>query len=114
MVYLTEEEITKINFRTIQVHGGNFVPPSNLIREGGLSYVVEIVQQEIFGEKVFKSISEICKQILRFDIEPWQVFLPWLYTLVDITSKGDMKVETKNPLIKAPTKVLCQDSLSNN
>lgn len=69
MRYLSSDEIIHINAQTIKEHGGNFVPPRNLLREGGLEYLVEIVQQEIFGEKVFNTIPEIAAAYLFYIVD---------------------------------------------
>ena len=59
MEFLTQEDIIFINRRTIERHGGNFVPPDNILRTGALDYVVEIVQQEVFGQRVFEEVPDI-------------------------------------------------------
>lgn len=59
MRFLSQEELIYLNQQTITEHGGNFVPPHNLIREGGLEFVVDIVQNEVFGQRVFQSVHEI-------------------------------------------------------
>ncbi len=59
MLYLTADQIIQINKATIRQHGGNFIPPANILRAGALDYVVEIVQQTVFGEKVYKEVYEI-------------------------------------------------------
>jgi death on curing protein len=41
MNYLEKEDILLINRMTISRHGGNFVPPSNLLNSGSLEYLVE-------------------------------------------------------------------------
>ena len=49
IVYLDKEDIVYINKRTVAVHGGNFMPPSNFLHEENLDYLLEIVQAEMFG-----------------------------------------------------------------
>ncbi len=56
--YLTKADIIRINIRTIDSHGGNFVPPDNLLHPSSLEYLVEAVQAELFGEPIYPSIPE--------------------------------------------------------
>lgn len=59
MRYLSFDEIIEINRRTIQEHGGNFIPLNNLLREGAVEYVVDIVRKEVFGQRIFYTVPEI-------------------------------------------------------
>lgn len=36
MEYLDKEDITFINRRTVDAHGGNFIPPDNFLHEENL------------------------------------------------------------------------------
>lgn len=56
MNYLQKEEIIFINRKTIERHGGNFVPPYNILNENPLDYVVEAVDAEMFGEPLYPEI----------------------------------------------------------
>ena len=58
MEYLTKEDIIFINQKTIKKHGGNFVPPSNLLNESPLDYLVDIIDAEMFGEALYPKISD--------------------------------------------------------
>lgn len=53
MKFLEKTDIIHINQRTIKAHGGNFIPPSNLLKEQSLDYVVEVVQSEMFGMPLY-------------------------------------------------------------
>ncbi len=48
--YLTRQDIIHINTRTINAHGGNFVPPSNFLHEDAQDYLLASVKSEMFGE----------------------------------------------------------------
>ena len=48
MEYLTKEDIIFINQKTIKKHGGNFVPPFNLLNESPLDYLVDIIDAEMY------------------------------------------------------------------
>ncbi len=58
MLFLTKKQIITINKLTISHHGGNFVPPYNLLNESALDYLVEIVYAEIFGQPLYPSIFD--------------------------------------------------------
>jgi death on curing protein len=57
-LYLEKWDITFINQRTIEVHGGNFMPPSNLLHEENLDYLIETVQAEMFGQELYPTIAD--------------------------------------------------------
>lgn len=59
MVYLNREGLLLINRMTIDQHGGNFVPPSNILNENGLEYVIEAVKGEIVNEILFHFTMEL-------------------------------------------------------
>lgn len=46
------------NRMTIDQHGGNFVPPDNLLNKNGLEYVLDAVKGEIFGQEVYSEIYD--------------------------------------------------------
>lgn len=56
MEYLQKEDITRINFLTIEHVGGNFVPPTNFLHEDNLDYLLEAVQAEMFGAPLYPDI----------------------------------------------------------
>jgi death on curing protein len=58
MKYLTKTDIIRINHATVEEHGGNFVPPSNLLHEPNLDYLLEAVQSEMFGEPLYPEIAD--------------------------------------------------------
>lgn len=58
MEYLTKTEIIRLNERTLQRHGGNYVPPYNLLHENALDYLVETVAGEMFGQPLYPEISD--------------------------------------------------------
>ena len=58
MEYLEREDIILINRMTIDQHGGNFVPPNNLLNENGLEYVIDAVKGEVFGQEVYSKIFD--------------------------------------------------------
>lgn len=57
-ILLTKEDIILINQRTIVKHGGNFVPPFNLLNPSSLDYLVEAVNVSIFGQPMYPSLSD--------------------------------------------------------
>ncbi len=58
MEYLLKEDLILINRMTIKRHGGNFVPPFNLLKEEALDYLIEAVQAELFGKQVYPEVHE--------------------------------------------------------
>lgn len=58
MIYLTKQQIIRLNTATIEAHGGNFMPPSNFLHEENLDYLLEAVQAEMFGEPLYPTISD--------------------------------------------------------
>ncbi len=58
MNYLGKEDILFINKKTIERHGGKFVPPDNMLNEEPLNYLVEAVRSKIFGEEIYPKISQ--------------------------------------------------------
>lgn len=53
MEYLEEEDIILINKLTIKRHGGNFVPPFNLLNGASLKYLIEAVEGKVFGKELY-------------------------------------------------------------
>jgi len=58
MEYLTKEDIILINQKTIKQHGGNFVPPANLLNESPLDYLVDIIDAEMFGDPLYPEVPD--------------------------------------------------------
>lgn len=58
IIYLDKDDITFINQRTIEAHGGNFMPPHNFLHEENLDYLLEAVQAEMFGEPLYPTIAD--------------------------------------------------------
>ena len=56
--YLLKSDIVLINQKTIQRHGGNFVPPVNFLHEENLDYLVDAVQAEMFGRPLYPELHE--------------------------------------------------------
>ena len=57
MRYLNHDNIIAINKATIAAHGGNFVPPQNVLHAENLAYLVEIVDAELFGEPLYPTVA---------------------------------------------------------
>lgn len=58
MNYLKKEDIIRLNKKTIDKHGGNYVPPSNFLNESALDYLIDIVEHGIlFGEEMYPSLE---------------------------------------------------------
>ncbi|WP_419802687.1 type II toxin-antitoxin system death-on-curing family toxin [Mucilaginibacter sp.] len=58
MLYLAKKQIITINQLTVSQHGGNFVPPNNLLNESALDYLIDAVHAEIFGQPLYQSIFD--------------------------------------------------------
>lgn len=56
MIYLTKAEILRLNERTIILHGGNYLPPDNILHHQPLEYVIEIVASELFGQPTYPQV----------------------------------------------------------
>ncbi|MBP6620309.1 MAG: type II toxin-antitoxin system death-on-curing family toxin [Leadbetterella sp.] len=56
--YLSKSKIIIINKETIEVHGGNFMPPSNFLHEENLDYLVEVDTSEMFGQQLYPLITD--------------------------------------------------------
>jgi death-on-curing protein len=55
---LTKEEIIFLNKNNISRFGGNYVAPNNLLHENSLDYLVDIIDAELFGEKMYPQIQD--------------------------------------------------------
>ncbi len=58
MEYLTKEDIILINKLTIKRHGGNYVPPFNLLNENALDYLIDAVSAEMYGEPIYPTVTD--------------------------------------------------------
>lgn len=58
MTYLDKEDIIYINQRTVDVHGGLYLPPNNFLHEENLDYLLGIVDSELFGQQMYPSIED--------------------------------------------------------
>ncbi len=59
MIYfLLKTEIIYINKKTIEIHGGNFIPPNNFLHEENLDYLIDIVESEMFGVELYPKIYD--------------------------------------------------------
>jgi len=58
MEYLRKVGILLINRRTIENHGGNFLPPHNFLHEDPLDYLLDAVQAKMFGEEMYPTIGD--------------------------------------------------------
>ena len=58
MEYLIKEDIVLINRKTIERHGGNFVPPFNFLHEEPLDYLIEAVQAKMFGQEIYPTLAD--------------------------------------------------------
>ena len=56
--YLSRSNIILINRMTVAEHGGNFVPPDNLLNSAPLEYLVETVGAELFGEPLYPTVED--------------------------------------------------------
>ncbi len=56
MNYLTKKQILDINKYQVKEYGGNFVPPSNLLNEDRLDYLLDIVKSEMFEQHLYPEI----------------------------------------------------------
>ncbi len=59
MRYLAKEHIILINRKTVEQQGGNFVSPYNLLKEGSLTYLIEMAEAEMFEKKLYPKIADV-------------------------------------------------------
>ena len=72
--YLCKTDIIESNFEVIQMFGGNYIPPCNLLNESALDYLVEIVEFGIlFGEEMYPTL-ESKAAIYLFNITENHIF----------------------------------------
>ena len=57
-LYLEKEDVTFINRRTVEAHGGNYVLPNNFLHEENLDYLIEVVESEMFGQPLYPTIAD--------------------------------------------------------
>lgn len=58
MRYLSKKDIISINKGTVERHGGNFVPPFNLLNEAPLDYLIDAVSAEMFGAPLYPELHD--------------------------------------------------------
>lgn len=58
MLFLSKKQIIVINKLTVEAHGGNFVPPYNLLNESALDYLVDAVYAILFDEPLYPTIFD--------------------------------------------------------
>ena len=58
MIYLTKQQIIRLNIATVEEHGGNFMPPNNFLHGENLDYLLEAVQAEMFGEPLYPTVFD--------------------------------------------------------
>ena len=73
MEYLTKDEIVFINKKTVEIHGGNFVPPFNIHNEEPLNYIIEAIKGEMFGKEIYPEIYQKAG-LYMFNINSGHIF----------------------------------------
>lgn len=58
MKKISKKNVIKINERTIEVHGENYIPPHNFLHESNLDYLIDIIDAEMFGELLYPNLSD--------------------------------------------------------
>lgn len=58
MRYLDKRIIIRINQRTVERHGGNFIPPQNFLNEAPLDYLIDAVSSAMFGQALYPDIHD--------------------------------------------------------
>lgn len=58
MEYLRKEDVILINRLTLERHGGNFVPPFNLLNENPLDYLIEAVEAKMYNSELYPEIQD--------------------------------------------------------
>jgi death-on-curing protein len=58
MRYLKKSFIVFINKKSIDRHGGQFIQPYNLLRDESLDFLVESVQESVFGQELYPGIHD--------------------------------------------------------
>ncbi len=58
IIYLSKKRIIRINQSTIEIHGGNYMLPSNFLHESNLDYLLEVVEAEMFGQPLYPNITD--------------------------------------------------------
>ncbi len=54
--HLQKRDILKINRRMIDIVGGTFMLPDNLLKPSALDYLIEIVSADMFGKPLYPEI----------------------------------------------------------
>lgn len=58
MNYLDRDYIVFLNQLTLEKHGGLFIPPFNFLHEEQLGYILDAVEQEMFGESLYPTVAD--------------------------------------------------------
>jgi hypothetical protein len=53
IIYLSKDQLIKINRETVRIHGGNYMPPFNFLDESNLEYLIDSVSADLFGSPVY-------------------------------------------------------------
>lgn len=56
--YPTSDEICRLNRSIIELSGGYFEPPDNLLNPGALSSIMQVVASRTFGIEIYPSLEE--------------------------------------------------------
>lgn len=54
--YLIRSDLITINKKTIEIHGGNFVSPENILFNEGLEYLIESVSAKLFSKEIYPNL----------------------------------------------------------
>lgn len=73
VVYPTLDQIVNVNRRMIEVSGGSFAPPTNLLNRSSLEYILMAVSRPIFGRELFNTLKEKAAA-LAFEIIASHIF----------------------------------------
>jgi death on curing protein len=70
VIYLNKDDILSINQNQIQTYGGIFIAEcQNIHNPSSLDYLLEIVQSEIFGKKLYPNVYSIASAYCFFIIK---------------------------------------------
>jgi len=58
MTYLDKEDFIFINRRTVEEHGGLYLPPNNFLHEENLDYLLGVIDSELFGQQMYPTIED--------------------------------------------------------
>lgn len=58
IIYLSKDQLIKINRETVRIHGGNYMPPFNFLHESNLDYLIDSVSADLFGSPMYPAIAD--------------------------------------------------------